>query len=305
MVELWNALLEGFGQLLALFYGVVPNYGVAILMLTLAVRVAMLPLTFRQFRSMQAMQALQPELKKLQQKYPGKENRQKLTEETMKMYREHGANPLGGCLPLLLQLPVFYALFRVLDSCRGEAKAAGDCVTGLRYLPESTALYAAIEVGSAGFLGMNLVLTPSEALGQVGVLGSVPYLLLVGLMAGTGWFQQKQSQKMQTAVPEGPQAQMQKQMQSAFKFMPLLFAFFSFTFPAGLTVYWVASNTWQIGQQHLMLRQRGGPEGQAAAAPAGGNPKEPEGGKDDGEAPRKSPPRKPKGSGARKRRKRR
>jgi YidC/Oxa1 family membrane protein insertase len=111
---IWDALLDGLGSILSFFYQVIPSYGVAIILLTVLVRVVLLPLTLKQLRSMQAMQRVQPKVKELQRKYKG--NRQKLNEELMKLYKEHQVNPLGGCLPLLLQLPVFFALYRVLSA---------------------------------------------------------------------------------------------------------------------------------------------------------------------------------------------
>jgi YidC/Oxa1 family membrane protein insertase len=107
-----DGLLQGLGAILSFFYSVIPSYGLAIILLTVLVRVVLFPLTWRQTRSMQAMQRLQPKLKELQRKHKG--NRQKLNEEMMKLYKEHQVNPLGGCLPLLLQLPVFIALYAVL-----------------------------------------------------------------------------------------------------------------------------------------------------------------------------------------------
>jgi YidC/Oxa1 family membrane protein insertase len=107
-----EGLLAGLGSILSFFYSVIPSYGLAIILLTIVVRVALFPLTYRQTRSMQAMQRLQPKLKELQRKHKG--NRQKLNEEMMKLYKEHQVNPLGGCLPLLLQFPVFIALYAVL-----------------------------------------------------------------------------------------------------------------------------------------------------------------------------------------------
>src|ERR671934_1770002 len=108
----WQGLLDGLGWFLSHLYDVIPNYGVAIIVLTLAIRVLLLPLGLKQIRSMQAMQAIQPQIKQLQQKYKG--NRQKLNEEMMKLYKERGVNPLAGCLPLLLQIPVLIALYSVL-----------------------------------------------------------------------------------------------------------------------------------------------------------------------------------------------
>jgi YidC/Oxa1 family membrane protein insertase len=112
MAEIGDALLRGLGAILSFFYGVIPSYGLAIILLTVLVRLVMFPLTYRQTRSLQAMQRLQPKIKELQRKHKG--NRQKLNEEMMKLYKEHQVNPLGGCLPLLLQFPVFIALYAVL-----------------------------------------------------------------------------------------------------------------------------------------------------------------------------------------------
>jgi YidC/Oxa1 family membrane protein insertase len=112
VAEAWGTILRFLGAVLDGIYKVIPSYGLAIIVLTLLVRVVLIPLTVKQIRSMAAMQKLQPELKRLQQKYKG--DRQKLNEEMMKLYREHGVNPLGGCFPLLMQAPVFIALYSVL-----------------------------------------------------------------------------------------------------------------------------------------------------------------------------------------------
>jgi YidC/Oxa1 family membrane protein insertase len=112
VAEVWGAILRFLGTILNGIYGIIPSYGLAIILLTVLVRIVLIPLTVKQIRSMAAMQKLQPELKRLQAKY--KTDRQKLNEEMMKLYREHGVNPLGGCLPLLMQMPVFIALYSVL-----------------------------------------------------------------------------------------------------------------------------------------------------------------------------------------------
>ncbi len=111
---IWDSLLKGLGSILSFFYEVIPSYGVAIILLTVLVRIVLIPLTIKQTRSMQEMQRIQPKVKELQRKFKG--NRQKMNEELMKLYKEHQVNPLGGCLPLLLQLPVFFALFSVLNT---------------------------------------------------------------------------------------------------------------------------------------------------------------------------------------------
>jgi YidC/Oxa1 family membrane protein insertase len=112
VAEVWGSILRFLGAVLNGIYEVIPSYGLAIILLTILVRVVLIPLTVKQIRSMAAMSKLQPELKRLQQKH--KNDRQKLNEEMMKLYREHGVNPLGGCFPLLMQAPVFIALYSVL-----------------------------------------------------------------------------------------------------------------------------------------------------------------------------------------------
>ena len=114
MAELWGGIEQFFGIVLAGIYKVIPSYGVAIILLTFISRLAIMPLGVKQIRSMQQMQKLQPKIKELQKKYKG--DRQKLNEEMMKLYKEHGANPLGGCFPLIAQFPVFIALYAVIRS---------------------------------------------------------------------------------------------------------------------------------------------------------------------------------------------
>jgi len=109
---LFQTLLNGIGWVLAFLYDVIPNFGIAIIILTILIRVVLLPLGIKQIKSMQAMQAIQPRVKELQKRYKG--NKQKAQEETMKLYREHGVNPLGGCLPLLLQFPLLVAMYAVV-----------------------------------------------------------------------------------------------------------------------------------------------------------------------------------------------
>ena len=116
---------EIFAGALAGFYAVIPSYGLAIIFLTLVVRLILLPLGIKQTKSMREMQAIQPEIKRLQQKHKG--DRTKLNEEMMKLYKEHGVNPFGGCLPLVMQIPVFIGLYQVV---RYNLKYMGYRLTG-------------------------------------------------------------------------------------------------------------------------------------------------------------------------------
>jgi YidC/Oxa1 family membrane protein insertase len=221
---------------------------------------------------MQEMQKLQPEVKRLQAKYKGGD-RQKMNEEMMKLYKEHKVNPLGGCLPLLLQLPIFLALYRVFAGCGAHnVKVCPITEVGTKYLPAGSALTRAINSGKAGFLGMNLGLAPMAALRAAGsfpgsLVHVLPYFLLILLMVGTTWYQQKQIQ----AVSTGQQAQ---QMQMMGKIMPLVLGVFSLNLPAGVSIYWVASNVWTIVQQRFILGKTAtatspGGAGPAAAGDAG------------------------------------
>ena len=247
MFTAFHDLLNLLGSALAAFYNLIPNYGIAIILLTVAVRLVLLPLTIKQTRSMQQMQILQPELKRLQAKYKGGD-KQKLNEEMMKLYKEHGVNPLGGCLPLVLQLPVFLALYRVLDGCGktiGKTKVCAPGYVGTKYLPQGSSLYHAIRTFNANFLGMNLGLSPASQLHK-GLISALPYFVLVLMMVATTWYQQRQIM----AVSTGQQAQ---QMQMMGKIMPLFLGIFSLELSAGVSIYWVASNVWTIVQQAVML----------------------------------------------------
>ena len=250
-----QAILDGLGGFLAFLYGLVPNYGVAIILLTLVIRVLLLPLGIKQIRSMQAMQRVQPRVKALQQKYKG--NRQRLNEEMMKLYKEEGVNPLAGCLPLVAQLPVLFALFAVLQF-----------PGTLTHIPTDSALHAAIERQDTRFLGANLLCNALQA-GQTvpldtanipdaprtldcgsGIPVRIPFFLLAFAMIGTTYYQQRQ---MQRASP----APAQPQQQTLMRIMPLVFGFWGFIFPAGLVLYWTTTNLVQIGQQHLLLSRSG------------------------------------------------
>src|SRR5436305_89497 len=272
-VAWWQSLLNALGWVLSHIYDGVHNYGLAIILLTLGIRLILLPLGLKQIRSMQAMQAIQPQIKQLQQKYKG--NKQKLNEEMMKLYRERGVNPLAGCWPMLLQIPVLIALYSVLRFPQHP-----------QHLPEQSHLAQTINAavsappGSnpAPFLGMNLLCNAQEAGTTVTVDNKgftppkiylncghgfpvrIPYYVLGLLMVGTMYYQQRQ---MQRAAPPGAS----QQQQALTKVMPLISIFWGFIVPSGVILYWTTSNAVQIGQQHFLLRA--GKIGQGAGAEPG------------------------------------
>jgi YidC/Oxa1 family membrane protein insertase len=254
-----------FGGILAFFYSIIPNLGVAIILLTVLVMLVLFPLTAKQAKAMMAMQRAQPEIKKLQAKY--KNDRAKLNEEMMKFYQENKINPLAGCLPLLVQMPIFLALYRVMRE-------------PYKHIPKSSDLYAAFCTGGPKntlhtvqcdlpkiglpkaqyFLGMDLSQHATAVAG--GFLDALPYFILVGLVIVTGFLQARQSRR------NAPN--MNSQMVIITNIMPIGFGLFSLQFPAGLVLYFLISNLWRLGQQELIMHKITRP-GQAAMAAAAGD----------------------------------
>ena len=168
-------LLNVIGSILAWLYGVVGSFGISIILLTILIRVVLLPLGIKQIKSMQAMQSIQPKVKELQKKYKG--NKQKQQEETMKLYKDAGVNPLGGCLPVLLQFPLLIAMYAVIrPPILVPVTKAGVEIVGTQahhyivhnsHIPAHSQLYQDILNHNTGsFLGMNLQCSPIQAGGS-------------------------------------------------------------------------------------------------------------------------------------------
>ena len=258
---------------LQFYYELWPSYAGAITLLTLTVMLVLLPLTLKGTRSMLAMQRLQPELKKLQNQH--RDDRQKLNEEVMKFYKENNINPMSGCLPLLLQMPVFFVLYRTLyellnrapygedmgravarwDLGAATARAANGVNKGVweqfgnfqpKHLDPTSQLYRDLSsTNEMSSLGMNLAQSAQQALSH-GAATAAPYIILVMAVAGTSYYQQRQI----AGRPGGSSVNPQQQM--LLKIMPVFFAFISLTLPAGLVVYFLVSNLFRIGQQALI-----------------------------------------------------
>jgi YidC/Oxa1 family membrane protein insertase len=284
----WQGLLGGLGWVLAKLYDFIPNYGIAIILLTIGIRLVLLPLGIKQIRSMQAMASLQPKIKAIQQKYKG--NKQKQTEEMQRLYQEHGVNPLAGCLPMILQLPVLIALYAILrfPTNVGALTTQDQHPVPNSHIPVQSQLYTDIvdQRGGVHFLGTNLICSAAQA-GTVikqstfydhqpphrkldppdcgkGIPVRIPYYVFALLMVGSTYYQQRQMQK---ANPVGSQ-----QQQALTRIMPLLFGVWGFIFPAGLVVYWTTSNLWQIGQQHFILKAKEKSDAARAAGDGKGEP---------------------------------
>jgi len=214
----WLEPLTRFFEIaLDTLYRYIPNYGLAIIVLTILVRIFTAPLMAKQMRSAERMRALQPKMKELQERY--KDDRQKQSEETMKLYREEKVNPIAGCLPLLLQFPVLIGLFYALRSS-----------IGLRHAPFA--------------LWINDLSQPATLFVMPGI--DFPIRLLPIVMGASMFFQQKMTP---TTGMDPTQARMMLIM------MPAMMLFISYTFPSGLVLYWTVSNLLGIAQQYWIRKQ--------------------------------------------------
>jgi YidC/Oxa1 family membrane protein insertase len=235
-------LIDVFDGVLVFFHDSVGlSWGFSIIALTVVVRAALIPLTLKQFRSMQGLQRLSPQIKELQAKY--KDDRQRLNQEMMKFYQENKVNPFGSCLPLVAQLPVFFALFYMLrkdlkiDICGPEerivavAKEMGKTLT--------TIGCDQVDPGSASFLFINDLTAKAT--------GGVLAILLV-LYVG--------SQLLSSVLMSVTADRNQRFIMIA---LPFVFVPFIQSFPAGLLVYWITTNLWTVGQQYLIRRTAGLP----------------------------------------------
>jgi len=242
VIGVWHGLLNVLGTVLAFFYGIVPSYGIAIILLTVVVRLILYPVTAKQAKSMIAMQRVAPEIKRLQAQH--KDDRAKLNEEMMKFYRENNINPAAGCLPLLVQMPIFIALFGVLRKAYAHVPASSKL---FKALCGTKSVKACGTAGPKGlrFLGMDLSKAAQAHHSTIG--DALPYFVLVGLVILTGYLQQKQMQGRQGQAAN-PQAQMMGYI------FPVFFGLISLRLPAGVVVYFFVSNLWQMGQQSLVYR---------------------------------------------------
>lgn len=248
MSAIWDGIQQVLGGTLSLFYGVIPNFGIAIILLTVSIGLLLFRLTLKQTRSMKAMQEIQPEIKRIQREL--KSDKQAQQAAMMELYKERGVNPAAGCLPLVMQMPIWFALFSVLRSFASD--------NPLKWVTSGSDLEMAIQGGKTlSFLGMDLTRTPSavgfgETVEGVQVSGdlvaAIPYFITILLVMGTAYYQQKQTMSRNTNPNQPPQPG-----QAVMKIFPFFFGFISFNMPAGLVVYFAASQIFRIGQQALII----------------------------------------------------
>jgi YidC/Oxa1 family membrane protein insertase len=231
----WLAIKEAIFSALQFLYDITGDYGVAIILLTVAIRLLMIPLTVKQTRSMYEMQRIQPKIKELQKKY--KNDKEKLQEETLKFYQENKVNPFGGCLPLLLQMPVFIALYQVLG---GTPERPG---LFLQYVESLSEAEQAV-VTRFWIILPDLTSTPASVWAADGLLSTIPYALLVVLFGLSIWLPQM-------LMPgEGQQKQIAM-------IMAVFMLYIGWISPAGVLLYWVTSSVLGIAQQQIQLKLLG------------------------------------------------
>jgi YidC/Oxa1 family membrane protein insertase len=264
---IFHPVFELFGLILAGLYAIWPNYGFAITGLTVIIMLALTPVTVKSTKSMIAMQRLQPEMKKLQAKYKGAENREMLNQEMMRLYKDNGTSPFGACLPSLLQMPfliVLYTLIRGLSTTVTKTINGHKVVIGApRYIPTNSQMHHDLVVSQGQmhwWFGMDLSSYPfsnhtmnpfthvvSTSVSQAVLV--IPYLVLIAAAMFLQYYQMKQ---MNSRNPQAAAAN--PQMQTMQKFFPIIFGFIYLRVPAGATIYMVVSSAMRIGTQEVMFK---------------------------------------------------
>ena len=270
MSAVFNPLFDAAAWVLAAFYSFWPSYAGAIILLTICVMTLLTPVTIRSTKSMLAMRKLQPQVKRLQAEF--RHDRQRLNEEMMALYRSNNANPLGGCLPLLMQSPIFIVLFQLLRGltrrtstlghhAAASASAAVPAEGSLTlvappklnfnpdYLNANSQLYHDLkETDEMRSWGLDLAETAGSAISS-GFVKGLPYIGLILLVGILGYYQQRQISGRSSNQDQPPQARMMM------KVIPIILPVISFGLPAGLVVYYVAQSFIRIGQQAFITRK--------------------------------------------------
>lgn len=213
---MWTWFKDFLFSILVALESVVGDWGLAIIVLTVILRIILLPLTLKQMKSTAAMQLLTPKLQEIQQKYA--DDPQRLNEEMMKFYAENKFNPAAGCLPMLVQMPIFIALFNVLRT----------------QVPEGASFYNLVS---------PLTSTPQEVLTNNGIIAALPFLILVVLFG------------VSTLIPMLLQSKADKNMKLMGGMMSVMMLYFGFISPAGVLLYWDTSSLWGIAQQLIINKK--------------------------------------------------
>jgi YidC/Oxa1 family membrane protein insertase len=256
VAKIFHPIVYAVAWLLARIYGVIPNYAIAIAILTVLIMAMLTPLTVKSTRSMIAMQRLQPELKKLQQKYKGPEHRSELNEEMMRLYREEGVNPATGCITGLLQAPFLFILYSVIRGLSNvvvlngkTVMVNGQPVAQPKNIPHTSTMYHDLVASHGAMLvwGMNIALKPFSHHGSV--IAAMPFYVLVAVAVGVQYFQMSQLNRRNQNT-----ASMSSQMVMFQRITPILFAYIYFIVPAAAVIYMIVSSLIRILTQDLIFR---------------------------------------------------
>lgn len=273
-------LYEAFGAVLNFIYGFVYDYGVSIILFTLLIKIILLPLTLKQQKSMTKMQRMQPKLKEIQEKY--KDDKDKSAQETMKLYKEYGVSPMGGCLPLLIQFPILIAFYNVIREPVEYVFKTGKPLAELfkQYNISSEGGGAQIELAKAmgkdfDFLGLDISAVPWDELKGIFTNGKINWIVLTVLIipilacvttyltskVSTAINKTKKEEKKEEQKPKRILSPDQKSSvpntgesmsKSMTYMMPLMTLFFTFTLPAAMGLYWTVSNVLSMLQTVLL-----------------------------------------------------
>jgi YidC/Oxa1 family membrane protein insertase len=243
LINLWNSLGDIFANIIVFLYSFTQNYGIAIILMTVLIRVILYPLMQKQMVSMREMQKIQPSMKAAQEKY--KNDKERLNKELMALYKEHKVNPMSGCLPLIIQMPILILLFQVLRKFE-YLDSAGKIAGGFLWIPRQVQIIVeGVPKIVAGLAAPEqLIQLPGSGIFGIQYLGILPFLV-----AGSMYIQQKMTSTDRTTGKDGGSAQQTQKMMTIM--MPLMIGFMSFSLPSGLTLYWFTSTLLGIGQQHL------------------------------------------------------
>ncbi|MBO5008880.1 MAG: YidC/Oxa1 family membrane protein insertase [Clostridia bacterium] len=271
-------IYRAFGFMLNLIYEFVANYGISVILLTLLIKIIVLPLTLKQQKSMTKMQRVQPKLQELQEKY--KYDKERASQETMKLYKEYGVNPMGGCLPLLIQFPILIAMYQVIqrpvEYVLGYSKEALKAAFKAHEISEKTAgaqIELAKKLGELNFdfFGLDLAATPWDELkaffaGTAGVIALTALIIpilscvttfltskITTMMNKDKAKEKKEEVKPQRVLSPDPKKDTtdnpgESMTKSMTYFMPLMTLWLTFTFPAALGLYWTVSNVLSLVQ---------------------------------------------------------
>jgi YidC/Oxa1 family membrane protein insertase len=225
------------------------SWALSIIGLTIVIRAALIPLFVKQINASRNMQLIQPKVKELQKKYG--HDRERLAQETMKLYKDSGTNPFASCLPILLQMPIFFALFRLIDQAAKHGTAHGFMTATQAKQFGEAKLFGKIPLAAS--------FTDSQGILAVQIVAA----LLVLAMTATTFTTQRQlmSKNMPKDALTGPYAQQQKMLLYV---LPVVFAVGGIAFPIGVLLYWTTSNLWTMGQQFYVIRNNPAPGTEAA-----------------------------------------